>query len=83
MLHYKTCSLYHYTTCSLLEANRNLFTINFSPAGIINIRYISNHKMTSVRLEPQWHITQPVVFTMHYRPLVRCWKHGDAATYSP
>jgi hypothetical protein len=30
---------------------------------IINIRHISNHKTTSVGLEPQWYITQPVVFT--------------------
>jgi hypothetical protein len=35
--------------------------------------------MTSVRLEPQWHITQPVVFTT--RPLARCFK--PISTYTP
>jgi hypothetical protein len=35
----------------------------FSLASIIKIQPFSNQKMTSVRLEPQLHITQPVVFT--------------------
>jgi hypothetical protein len=51
----------------------------FSLACIIKIQPFSNHKMTSVGLEPQWYITQPVVFTT--KPLARCWKPN--ATYSP
>ena len=39
----------------------------------------SNHKMTSARLEPQRHITQPVVFTT--RALDRCLK--NISTYTP
>jgi hypothetical protein len=51
----------------------------FSLACVINIQHMSSHKMTLVGLEPQWYITQHVVFTT--RPLARCWK--PTATYSP
>jgi hypothetical protein len=50
----------------------------FSLACIINIRHISSHKRTSGGFEPQWYITQHLVFTT--RPLARCWK--PTATYS-
>ena len=45
----------------------------------INIRHISSHKMILVELEPQWYITQRVVFTN--RQLARSWK--PSVTYSP
>ena len=41
----------------------------FSLSCVINIRHISSHKMTTVGFEPQWYITQHLVFTT--RPLAR------------
>ena len=40
--------------------------IFFSLACMTNIRHISSHKMTSVGLQPQWYITQRVVFNTSY-----------------
>jgi hypothetical protein len=75
--HYAVYSLYHLTVVGRLP---QLLHLNlFSLACVINILHISSHKMTSVRFEPQWFITEPVVFTT--RPLSRCWK--SMATYSP
>ena len=70
MVHYTDYSLYH---LHVVESLSQLIHLNlFSLACVINIRHFSSHKLTFVGLEPQWYITQPVVFTT--RPLDRCWK---------
>ena len=61
---------------SLLQLiHLNLFYL----ACIIKIQPFPNHKMTHGGLEPEWYITQTVVFTT--RPLARCWM--PVATYLP
>jgi hypothetical protein len=61
MVHYTAWSRCHCSTCSLFQAYPNLFTLFFSLACIIKIHPLSNPKMTSVGIEPQWYIIQPVV----------------------
>jgi hypothetical protein len=63
----------------VVGSQTKLIQLIFFLVCIINIRHISNRKITSVGLEPQLYITQRVVFTT--RPLARCWKPN--ATYSP
>jgi hypothetical protein len=51
----------------------------FSLSRIIKIQVFLNHKLTSVRLEQQRHIAQPVVFTT--RLSAHCLK--PISTYTP
>jgi hypothetical protein len=53
LVHDTACCHYHYTTRSLLEDSRNLFTLFFSLACVLNNRHIPSHKKPSVGLEPQ------------------------------